>query len=169
MKPKRQSFRIIITISYFVIFVTRKKFQVFVKINRHVKNVNSRNYHLILIIAQNHFVGSSGLGGLLSSLSTWDIFKSPYTLKGSVVIISTWVLSRFIRGNTVVSPFLDDSCMSLYVFVSNQSLVFAILSQGVSTDLVNLIRKSRDEPNGCRHVLHMSQVNNGVPRIKIFI
>ena len=54
-------------------------------------------------------------------------------------------------------------------FVSNQSLVFAILSQGVSTDLVNLIRNSRDEPNGCRHVLHISQVNIGVPRIKIFI
>ena len=88
MKPKRQLFRIIITISYFVIFVTRKKFQVFVKINRHVKNVNSRNYHLILIVAQNHFVDSSGLGGLLFSLSTWDIFKSPYTLKESVVIIS---------------------------------------------------------------------------------
>ena len=68
----------------------------------------------------------------------------------------------------MVSPFLDDSCMSLYVFVSNQSLVFAILSQGVSTDLVNLIRNSRDEPNGCRHVLHMSQVNIGVPRKKLF-
>ena len=66
----------------------------------------------------------------------------------------------------MVSPFLDDSCMSLYVFVSNQSLVFAILSQGVSTDLVNLIRKSRDEPNGRRHVLHISQVNIGVPRKK---
>ena len=51
-------------------------------------------------------------------------------------------------------------------FVSNQSLVFAILSQGVSTDLVNLIRNSRDEPNGRRHVLHISQVNIGVPRIR---
>ena len=37
MKPKRQLFRIIITISYFVIFVTRKKIQVFVMLNRHVK------------------------------------------------------------------------------------------------------------------------------------